>query len=163
MVVCALCLQFTASDFDRLSQCLNCSNESDCFLHRRLYETTVLFSWKMTCDECKILDSGQLKQISAQMRLSHPIRGNRQEMLIRKLQRFIRKIFGKDRSFDNYDHLKILDCNEDKSKDSITDYKNAIEFYRRQPYDSPSSISSMDSNSSASGSSDSDSCDESLQ
>lgn len=116
----------------------------------------------MTCDEWSILDSGQLKQLSAQVKLNHPIRGNRQEMLIRKLQRFIRRIYGKDRGFlEKYDHLKILDCNEYKSKDSLIDYQNGIEFYRRQPFDSPSSISSMSSNSSASGgSSDSDSCDE---
>lgn len=162
-VMIVLCLQFTASDYDRLSQCLNCSNDStsNCFLHRRLYETTALFSWKMTSDELKILDSGQLKQLSAQLKISHPIRGNRQEMLIRKLQRHVRRIFGKERIFlEKCDHLRILDCNEDKSKDSITDYKNGIEFYRRQPYDSPSSISSMSSNSSASSSDSAESCDE---
>lgn len=84
-------------------------------------------------------------------------------MLIRKLQRFIKKIFGKDRTqFDNFDHLRILDCNEDKSKESLVDLQNGIEFYRRQPFESPSTISSLSSNSSASGSSESDpeSCDE---
>jgi hypothetical protein len=97
------------------------------------------------------------------MRLTHPIRGNRQEMLIRKLQRFIKKIFGKDKNqFDNFDHLRILDSNEDKSKESLVDLKNGIEFYRRQPFESPSTISSLSSNSSVSGSSESDpeSCDE---
>jgi hypothetical protein len=119
----------------------------------------------MTTDEYKILDSGQLKQISSQMKLLHPIRGNRQEMLIRKLQRFIKRVFGKDRSsLDKYDHLKILDCNEDKSKDSIIDYDQGVEFYRRQPFDSPSSVSSISSNSDVNSSSDEgDSCDESLQ
>ncbi|KAG5673526.1 hypothetical protein PVAND_003567 [Polypedilum vanderplanki] len=164
LLLSALCLQFTASEFDKLSKCLNCSNESDCYLHRRLYETTVLFSWKMTTDEIKILDSGQLKQISSQTKLVHSIRGNRQEMLIRKLQRFVKKIFGKDRvSLDSHDHLKILDCNENKSKNSLIDYDHGIEFYRRQPYDSPSSVSSMSSQSDINSSSDScESCDESL-
>jgi hypothetical protein len=158
MILCAVCLQFTASDFDRLSQCLNCSNDSDCFTHRKLFESTVLFSWNLTGDEWKILDTDQLKQISGQVKLSHPIRGNRQEILIRKLQRFIKRIFGKDRSaFDRFDHLKILDSNEDKSKEALTDFRNGIEFYRRQPFDSPSTISSMSSNSSPSNSSDSDS------
>lgn len=162
MMICAVCLQFTASDFDRLSQCLNCSNDSDCFAHRKLYESTILFSWNLTGDQWKILDTDQLKQISSsQVKLSHPIRGNRQEVLIRKLQRFIKRIFGKDRSaLDTFDHLKILDCNEDKSKDSLVDFDNGIEFYRRQPFDSPSSASSLSSNSSSG--SDSDSCDESL-
>lgn len=163
MILCAVCLQFTASDFDRLSQCLNCSNDSDCFTHRKLFESTVLFSWNLAGEEWKILDTDQLKQISGQVKLSHPIRGNRQEILIRKLQRFIRRIFGKDRSaLDRFDHLKILDSNEDKSKESLTDFRNGIEFYRRQPFDSPSTISSLSSNSSPSNSSDSDSCDESL-
>lgn len=84
-------------------------------------------------------------------------------MLIKKLQRFIKKIFGKDRSeFGNSDHLRVLDSNEDKSKQSLVDAKNGIEFYRRQPFDSPSTVSSLSSNSSASASSDSDpeSCDE---
>lgn len=163
MILCAVCLQFTASDFDRLSQCLNCSNDSDCFTHRKLFESTVLFSWNLTGDEWKVLDTDQLKQISSQVKLSHPIRGNRQEILIRKLQRFIKRIFGKDRSaLDRFDHLKILDSNEDKSKESLTDFHNGIEFYRRQPFDSPSTISSLSSNSSPSNSSDSDSCDESL-
>lgn len=86
------------------------------------------------------------------MRL-HPIRGNRQEILIKRLQRFIRKIFGRDRTFPlNLDHLRILDSNEDKSKQSLVDYKNGIEFYRRQPFDSPSTVSSPSSNSSDSDS-----------
>ena len=161
MILAAVCLQFTASDFDRLSQCLNCTKDSDCFIHRKLFESTVLFSWNLTGDSWKILDTDQLKQIS--VKLSHPIRGNRQEMLIRKLQRFIKRIFGKDRSkLDIFEHLKVLDSNEDKSKESLTDFHNCIEFYRRQPFDSPSTISSLSSNSSPSNSSDSDSCDESL-
>jgi hypothetical protein len=154
-----LILQFTGSDFDRLSQCFNCSNDSDCFAHRKLFESTILFTWKICGDEWKVLDYGQLKQLSGPMRLTHPIRGNRQEMLIKKLQRFVKKIFGKDRNeFDHFDHLRILDSNEDKSKQSLADPRNGIEFYRRHP----STVSSLSSNSSASGSSDSDpeSCDE---
>ena len=96
------------------------------------------------------------------MRLAHPVRGNRQEMLIKKLQRQVKKIFGKDRTeLGNFDHLRILDSNEDKSKQSLMDLKNGIEFYRRQPFDSPSTVSSLSSGSSASGSeSDPESCDE---
>lgn len=158
-------LQFTGSDFDRLSKCFNCSNDSDCFAHRKLFESTVLFTWKISGNDCKVLDYGQLKQLSGPMRLNHPVRGNRQEMLIKKLQRFIRKIFGKDKSeVDTFDHLRILDSNEDKSKESLVDLKNGIEFYRRQPFESPSTVSSLSSNnSSMSGSSDSESCDESQQ
>jgi hypothetical protein len=158
-----LILQFTGSDFDKLSQCFNCSNDSDCFAHRKLFESTVLFTWKISGDNWNVLDYGQLKQLSGPMMLAHPVRGNRQEMLIKKLQRFIKKIFGKDRTEnDLFDHLRILDSNEDKSKQSLVDHKNGIEFYRRQPFDSPSTVSSLSSNSSASGSSDSDpeSCDE---
>lgn len=164
MVLCVLILQFTGSDFDRLSQCFNCSNDSDCFAHRKLFESTVLFTWKICGNDWKVLDYGQLKQLSSQMRLTHPIRGNRQEMLIKKLQRFIKKIFGKDRNeMENFEHLRILDSNEDKSKESLMDAKNGIEFYRRQPFESPdSTVSSLSSNSSASGS-DSESCDESQQ
>jgi hypothetical protein len=118
----------------------------------------------MCGNDWKVLDYGQLKQLSGQMRLTHPIRGNRQEMLIKKLQRHIRKIFGRNRTeLDNCDHLRILDSNEDKSKDSLLDLKNGIEFYRRQPFESPSTVSSISSNSSASASSDSESCDESHQ
>jgi DDB1- and CUL4-associated factor 15 len=159
-LLCVLILQFTGSDFDRLSKCFNCSNDSDCFAHRKLFESTVLFTWKMCGNEWKVLDYGQLKQLSGQMRLAHPIRGNRQEMLIRKLQRFVKKIFRKDRTeVCNFDHLRILDSNEEKSKDSLMDATNGIEFYRRQPFESPSTVSSLSSNSSAS-SSDSESCDE---
>lgn len=155
-------MQFTGSDFDRLSHCFNCSNDSDCFAHRKLFESKVLFTWNICGSEWKVLDFGQLKQLSGQMRI-HPIRENRQEMLIKKLQRFIRKIFGKDRTeLDNLDHLRILDSNEDKSKQSLVDPKNGIEFYRHQPFDSPSTVSSLSSNSSASGS-DSDPDDESPQ
>lgn len=163
MVLCVLIVQFTGSDFDRLAHCFNCSNDSDCFAHRKLFESTILFTWKICGNDWKVLDYGQLKQLSGQMRLTHPIRNNRQEMLVKKLQRFVRKTFGKDRSeFDIFDHLRILDSNEDKSKQSLVDPKNGIEFYRRQPFDSPSTVSSLSSNSSASGSeSDLDeSCDE---
>lgn len=91
------------------------------------------------------------------MKLSHPVRGNRQEMLIRKLQRFTKRIFGRDRmGFDLFDHLRVLDSNEEKSKDSLIDLHNGIEFFRRQPFESPSSVSSLSSNSSLSDSSDSE-------
>lgn len=166
-MLCVLILQFTGSDFDRLSKCFNCSNDSDCFAHRKLFESTVLFTWNLAGTDWKVLDYGQLKQISGQMRLTHPIRGNRQEMLIRKLQRYTKKIFGKERNeMDNFNHLRILDSNEDKSKQSLVDSKNGIEFYRRQPFDSPSSTESLSSNSSVDSGSDSDdpeeSCDELL-
>lgn len=159
-LLCVLILQFTGSDFDRLSQCFYCSNDSDCFAHRKLFESTVLFTWNISCNDWKVLDYGQLKQLSGPMKITN--RGSRQEMLIKKLQRFVKKIFGKDRSaYGNFDHLRILDSNEDKSKQSLLDPKQGIEFYRRQPFDSPSTVSSLSSNSSNSGSdSDADSCDD---
>lgn len=158
-MLCVLILQFTGSDFDRLSKCFNCSHDSDCFAHRKLFESTVLFTWKICGNDWDVLDYGQLKQLSGQMRLTHPIRGNSQEMLTRKLQRFTKKVFGKDRTrFDNCDHLRVLDSNEQKSKDSLLDSKNGIEFLRRKPFESPSSSYSISSHSSSS-SSDSDSCE----
>lgn len=106
----------------------------------------------MCGNDWKILDYGQLKQLSGQMRLTHPVKGNRQELLIKRLQRYVKKIYGKDwHELSSSDHLRILDSNEDKSKQSLMDLRNGIEFYRRQPFDSPSTASSL-SNSSASGS-----------
>lgn len=152
-LLCVLILQFTASDKDRLSTCYNCLNGSDCYTHRKLFEATILFSWELSGQDWKVHDYGQMKQ----MRMTHQMRVNRQEMLMRRLQRSNKRIFGKDeKESQNFDHLRILDSNEDKSKETLVDLHNGIEFYRRQPFESPSSVSSISSNSSISGSSDSE-------
>lgn len=45
------------------------------------------------------------------------------------------------------DHLRILDADENRTKDSLVDLKNCIEFFRRHPYDTPDSVSSLSSTS----------------
>lgn len=92
-----------------------------------------------------------------QLRLTHPMRLNRQEMLMKRLQRSNKKIFAKYKQVnESIDHLRVLESNEDKSKETLVDFHNGFEFYRRQPFDSPSSVSSVSSNSSMSESSESD-------
>lgn len=46
-------------------------------------------------------------------------------------------------------HLRILDSNEDKTKESLIDLQNCIEFFRKHPYDTPSDCSSISSTSSS--------------
>lgn len=159
-LLCVLILQFTASDKDRLSTCYNCSNGSDCYTHRKLFESTVLFSWGLSGSDWEIHDYGMMKQIRM---TKHPMRVNRQEMLMRRLQRSNKRIFSHVKDSQNFDHLRILDSNEDKSKETLVDLHNGIEFYRRQPFESPSSVSSISSNSSISGSSDTEESGDELQ
>ncbi|CRL03889.1 CLUMA_CG017013, isoform A [Clunio marinus] len=154
--LCMLHLKFAANNCDHLSKCLNCANDSECFTHREFLESTILFTWKISGNDWRILDYGQLKKLGTFKRGSHP--GNSRQ---KKLHSFGNKMFGRNLCHSgNSDHLRILDSNEDKSKESLVDLRNGIEFFRRQPFNSPSSVSMLSSNSSASGSSDSESCDE---
>ena len=43
------------------------------------------------------------------------------------------------------EHLRILDCNNEKTKTKLVDLKNMIEFYRRQVHDDNSSDDNTDS------------------
>ena len=95
-----------------------------------------------------VLKYGKLKQTSAEnyKKATSNNGGRHQNMLAKKLNKFTKKMF--DLEDEGDDHLRILDSDVNKTKERLTDRRNAIEFFRRHPYDSPmSSIYSGSSNS----------------
>jgi DDB1- and CUL4-associated factor 15 len=147
-------LQFTASDFERVKHCQNCSNTSDCLIHRKLYQSSVLFTWNIASGDYEVLDYGKLKLVGNRIRGTSNSAGRSQNQLVKKLNKLTKKLFHSgearvdlhnDKQY--LDHLRILDADENRTKDSLVDLKNCIEFFRRHPYDTPDSVSSLSSTS----------------
>lgn len=89
-----------------------------------------------------VLKYGKLKQTSAKNynKATSNNGGRHQNLLAKKLNKFTRKMFGQeDEGNSSEGHLRILDSDVNKTKERLTDRRNAIEFFRRHPYDSPMS------------------------
>lgn len=116
---------------EEVSSCLNCSRKLSCF-HRRQYECRVLFTWNMMSGEWDVLDFGELqdykhysfcpKKDHANTSLQH-----RAKKLAREMAQTLNKLP------DYTSNLRVLDSNVKKSKKSITDIDNMIEFSLKRP------------------------------
>lgn len=135
-VTCTMVLQFTASDTNKASKCHNCLTTIDCPTHRKIYQCRSLFTWNMSTGVWTVLDYGhlgygpylELKKLASNY--------NR---LLGELRYFTRKLFGKDsdaqdmaRTYEYLGHLRVLDCNNEKTKQRLVDLVHMIEFYRKQ-------------------------------
>ncbi|XP_039445838.1 uncharacterized protein LOC120425387 [Culex pipiens pallens] len=135
-VTCTMVLQFTASDTNKASKCHNCLTTIDCPTHRKIYQCRSLFTWNMATGVWTVLDYGhlgngpylELKKLASNY--------NR---LLGELRYFTRKLFGKDstaqdmaRTYEYLGHLRVLDCNNEKTKQRLVDLVHMIEFYRKQ-------------------------------
>ncbi|XP_053689538.1 uncharacterized protein LOC128738436 [Sabethes cyaneus] len=147
-ITCTMVLQFTASDANKLKQCHNCSTSIDCHTHRKIYQCRSLFVWNMSNGEWHVLDYGTL---AAGPYLEIKKLASNYGRLLGKLRKFTRKLFVSSsderetlRTYDYLNHLRILDSNNEKTKQRLTDLGHAIEFYRKQLHDPGDSDDSDD-------------------
>lgn len=120
---------------EEATSCVNCARKLSCAFHRREYECRVLFSWNMMSGEWDIIDFGELhdhnhfkyspkNKYSSNVSLQH-----RAKKLAREMSQSLQKLP------DYTSNLRVLDSNVKKSKKSITDLDNMIEFslLRKRP------------------------------
>lgn len=170
---CILVMQFTANDKENIINCINCSNTVDCIIHRRLYESRTLFYWNINTGEWHVIDYGNLLLLSdyknnnnrcnegSKKKKKHGRgssnsdiinnmtsslnNGKKKNLLKDELIRYTKKLFRKkSRTYDYLQHLRVLDSNIEKTKKTLKDFKNMIEFYRRHANDPSSSSSDSD-------------------
>lgn len=149
-------LQFTASDTNKLKQCHNCSTTIDCHTHRKIYQCRSLFTWNMTSGEWTVLDYGNL---AAGPYLELKKLASNYNRLLGKLRKFTRKLFAaneeleSERTYEYLNHLRVLDSNNERTKQRLVDLTHMIEFYRKQLNDPGDSDESDDDSVSSVGSS----------
>ncbi|XP_055607537.1 uncharacterized protein LOC129755166 [Uranotaenia lowii] len=137
-ITCTMVLQFTASDANIVKQCHNCSNTIDCRTHRKIYQCRSLFTWNMTTGNWTVLDYGNLAG-GPYLELKK-LASNYNRLLV-KLRKFTRKLFvssdvnplfaDSDRTYEYLAHLRVLDSNNEKTKQHLVDLLHMIEFYRK--------------------------------
>ncbi|XP_055617132.1 uncharacterized protein LOC129762672 [Toxorhynchites rutilus septentrionalis] len=155
-ITCTMVLQFTASDTNKLKQCHNCSTTIDCHTHRKIYQCRSLFTWNMTTGEWTVLDYGNL---AAGPYLELKKLATNYNRLLGKLRKFTRKLFAaseeleSERTYEYLNHLRVLDSNNEKTKQRLVDLVHMIEFYRKQLNDPGDSDESDDDSVSSAGSS----------
>ncbi|XP_058463130.1 uncharacterized protein LOC131437654 [Malaya genurostris] len=163
-ITCTMVLQFTASDTNKLKQCHNCSTTIDCHTHRKIYQCRSLFTWNMTTGDWTVLDYGSLS--SGPYLELKKLASNYSRLLV-KLRKFTRKLFASSsnerdtvRTYEYLNHLRVLDSNNEKTKQRLIDLEHMIEFYRKQINDPDDSDDSDEDSSSSIGSSRNDDDDD---
>ncbi|XP_065079248.1 uncharacterized protein LOC135702160 [Ochlerotatus camptorhynchus] len=142
-ITCTMVLQFTASDASKVKQCHNCSTTIDCRTHRKIYQCRSLFTWNITSGEWTVLDYGSLA--SGPLLEVKKLASN-YNRLLGKLRKFTRKLFASssspqldeldsNRTYEYLNHLRVLDSNNEKTKQRLVDLVHMIEFFRKQPHD----------------------------
>ncbi|EAT42239.1 AAEL006208-PA, partial [Aedes aegypti] len=141
-ITCTMVLQFTASDASKVKQCHNCSTTIDCRTHRKIYQCRSLFTWNIASGEWTVLDYGSL---GSGPYLEVKKLASNYNRLLGKLRKFTRKLFDSsasatdeldsNRTYEYLNHLRVLDSNNEKTKQRLVDPMHMIEFFRRQPHD----------------------------
>lgn len=119
-----LMVHFTAHDQipTDSKQCYNCSSNLDCVFHRKYFQSQTLFTWNVETGNWNILDYGDLTEVSDK-RNSGELNN-----AAKKIANDITSKF--NGNLNTLNHLRILDCSNDKSKLLLKDLNNSIEFYR---------------------------------
>lgn len=119
---------------EEVTSCLNCSRKLNCAFHRRQYECRVLFTWNMFTGEWDVLDFGELHDHKLQnIFIRKGVKRNpvslaqRAKKLAREMAQTLSKLP------DYTSNLRVLNSNIKKSKKTITDIDNMIEFYLKRP------------------------------
>ncbi|XP_073818783.1 uncharacterized protein isoform X2 [Musca autumnalis] len=129
---CLLMAHFSARE--EVTSCLNCSRKLNCAFHRRQYECRVLFTWNVSTGEWEVLDFGELHDHKLQnIFLRKGVKRNPMSLAQRakKLAREMAQTLNKLPDYTS--NLRVLDSNIKKSKKTITDIDNMIEFYLKRP------------------------------
>lgn len=119
--------------------CVNCSSNMDycCVFHRKHYQCCSLFTWDTQTGEWLVLDYGQLTEINDKSR--NQSNNKKQSINLRNaikdlVQNLRNAVEGKRSATSpddvDHDHIRVLESRNDKSKESLIDLRNCIEFYK---------------------------------
>ncbi|XP_059610811.1 uncharacterized protein LOC132257797 [Phlebotomus argentipes] len=125
-LTCLLLVHFTATEKNRTASCLTCAAAVDCLHHRRQFHASTLFTWDTETGEWNVEDYGDLKEVDK------PSAGVKASPAL-SLQAFElgRELRQRRRDIEvGSEHLRVLDSCNEKSKESLSDTRNCVEFYR---------------------------------
>ncbi|XP_055381054.1 uncharacterized protein LOC129611773 [Condylostylus longicornis] len=132
-VICTLMAHFTARDKQETTNRNAPSSISiKNTFQRKKYECRILFCWNLETSNWEVLDYGQLNEINLQpQKLSTKTNAGGLTTVAKQLAAEISENLMKKHNYKF--NLRVLDSNIDKSKNSLVDLDNMIEFYRKKP------------------------------
>ncbi|GAB0087464.1 uncharacterized protein DMENIID0001_017690 [Sergentomyia squamirostris] len=125
-LTCLLLVHFTATEKNHrmAGSCLTCTAALDCVYHRRHFHARTLFTWDTVSGEWNVEDYGDLHEVNSATTKNSAVLAKAAGALAKEL-----RLSRKDIEIET-DHLRVLDSCNEKSKESLCDLRNCIEFYR---------------------------------
>lgn len=122
-----------------LNNCTNCLiSNVGCTHHRKPCECRILFTWNMESDVWEVLDYGELVETKNFDVVTPAKRSGRGRLNLaataKKMAHELRTSLTKMQNYSQ--NLLVLDSNVSKSKTSLIDLDNTIEFYLKRPRNS---------------------------
>ncbi|EDW13996.1 uncharacterized protein LOC6572426 [Drosophila mojavensis] len=129
-----LMAQFSARDQmpTAPTNCMYCTGRMGCVFHNRQYECRILFTWNMESGQWQVLDYGELKEMNE---LFSPLRRlGKSRLTFAQVARQMAKEMAASLSRlpDYTSNLRILSADIKKSKTSICDLDNMVEFHLKR-------------------------------
>ncbi|XP_017968655.1 uncharacterized protein LOC108659970 isoform X2 [Drosophila navojoa] len=129
-----LMAQFSARDQmpTAPTNCMYCTGRMGCVFHNRQYECRILFTWNMESGQWQVLDYGELREMHE---LFSPLRRlGKSRLTFAQLARQMAQEMAASLSRlpDYTSNLRILSADIKKSKTSICDLDNMVEFHLKR-------------------------------
>ncbi|XP_060647869.1 LOW QUALITY PROTEIN: uncharacterized protein LOC132785685 [Drosophila nasuta] len=129
-----LMAQFSARDQmpTTPTNCLYCTGRMGCVFHNRQYECRILFTWNMDSGQWQVLDYGELKEMHE---LFSPLKrlGKSRLTLAQLARQTAQEMTASLNGLpDYYSNLRVLNSDMKKSKSSICDLDNMVEFHLKR-------------------------------
>ncbi|EDV93113.1 uncharacterized protein LOC6564021 [Drosophila grimshawi] len=129
-----LMAQFSARDQMPTSptNCMYCTGRMGCNFHKGQYECRILFTWNMESGQWQVLDYGELKEIHE---LFSPLKrlGKSRLTFAQVAKQMAREMSASLNRLPDYTcNLRVLTADIKKSKTSICDLDNMVEFFLKR-------------------------------
>ncbi|KAH8359471.1 hypothetical protein KR093_006955 [Drosophila rubida] len=129
-----LMAQFSARDQmpTTPTNCLYCTGRMGCVFHNRQYECRILFTWNMESGQWQVLDYGELKEMHE---LFSPLKrlGKSRLTLAQLARQTAQEMAASLNGLPDYkSNLRVLNSDMKKSKTSICDLDNMVEFHLKR-------------------------------
>ncbi|XP_030559819.1 uncharacterized protein LOC115761928 [Drosophila novamexicana] len=133
-ISCMLMAQFSARDQMPATptNCMYCTGRMGCVFHNRQYECRILFTWNMESGQWQVLDYGELKEMHE---LFSPLKrlGKSRLTFAQVARQMAQEMSASLNRLPDYtSHLRVLNSDMKKSKSSICDLDNMVEFHLKR-------------------------------
>ncbi|XP_023174258.2 uncharacterized protein LOC111601751 [Drosophila hydei] len=133
-ISCMLMAQFSARDQmpTTPTNCMYCTGRMGCVFHNRQYECRILFTWNMESGQWQVLDYGELKEMHE---LFSPLKrlGKSRLTFAQVARQMAQEMAASLNRLPDYtSNLRILNADIKKSKSSICDLDNMVEFHLKR-------------------------------